>query len=91
MVGFPGEKRRHFDNLLAFVSATRFDRMGAFAFHPEEGTEAEKMEGRVSDQVKQKRLKKLMALQEEISAERQEKFVGRVLDVLVERVYREAS
>jgi ribosomal protein S12 methylthiotransferase len=91
MVGFPGEKKRHFDNLLAFVSATRFDRIGAFAFYPEEGTEAEKMEGRVSDSVKQKRLKKLMVLQEEISAERQEMFVGRVMDVLVERVDREAS
>ena len=91
MVGFPGEKKRHFDNLLAFISATHFDRMGAFAFYPEEGTEAEKMEGRVSDAVKQKRLKKLMSLQEDISAERQRMFVGKVMDVLVEKVDSEAS
>lgn len=91
MVGFPGEKKRHFDNLLAFISATHFDRMGAFAFYPEEGTEAEKMEGRVSDSVKQKRLKKLMSLQEDISAERQRMFVGKVMDVLVEKVDSEAS
>ena len=91
MVGFPGEKKRHFDNLLAFISATRFDRMGAFAFYPEEGTEAEKMEGQVSDAAKQKRLKKLMTLQEDISSERQRMFVGKVMDVLVEKVDSEAS
>jgi len=91
MVGFPGEKKAHFDNLLDFVSKTRFDRMGAFAFFPEEGTEAEKMDDQVPDTVKQKRLKKLMALQEEISMERQLLFEGRVMDVLVERIDREAS
>lgn len=91
MVGFPGEKKAHFDNLLDFVAKTRFDRMGAFAFFPEEGTEAEKMKARVSETVKQKRLKKLMALQEEISMERQLLFEGRVMDVLVERIDREAS
>ena len=91
MVGFPGEKKAHFDNLLDFVSKTRFDRMGAFAFFPEEGTEAEKMDDQVPDTVKQKRLKKLMTLQEEISMERQLLFEGRVMDVLVERIDREAS
>ncbi len=91
MVGFPGEKKTHFDNLLDFAARTRFDRMGAFAFFPEEGTEAEKMNGQVSEAVKQKRLKKLMVLQEEISLERQQLFEGRVMDVLVERIDREAS
>lgn len=90
MVGFPGEKKQHFDKLLDFVSKTRFDRMGAFTFFPEEGTEAEKMKGQVTETVKKKRLNKLMALQEEISMERQELFVGRVMDVLIERVDREA-
>ena len=91
MVGFPGEKKAHFDNLLDFVAKTRFDRMGSFVFFPEEGTEAEKMKGRVSEDVKQKRLKKLMELQEEISMERQLLFEGRVMDVFVERIDREAS
>ncbi len=91
MVGFPGEKKAHFDNLLDFVSKTRFDRMGAFAFFPEEGTEAEKMDEQVPETVKQKRLNKLMAIQEEISMERQLLFEGRIMDVLVERIDREAS
>jgi ribosomal protein S12 methylthiotransferase len=91
MVGFPGEKKQHFDNLLNFVSKIRFDRMGAFTFFPEEGTEAEKMKDQVSETIKNKRLKKLMLLQEEISMERQERFVNRVMDVLVDRVDKEAS
>ncbi|MEA4871205.1 MAG: 30S ribosomal protein S12 methylthiotransferase RimO [Synergistaceae bacterium] len=91
MVGFPGEKKAHFDNLLDFVSKTRFDRMGAFAFFPEEGTEAEKMDEQVPETVKQKRLNKLMVIQEEISMERQLLFEGRIMDVLVERIDREAS
>jgi len=49
------------------------------------------MNGQVSEAVKQKRLKKLMVLQEEISLERQQLFEGRVMDVLVERIDREAS
>lgn len=91
MVGFPGEKKVHFDNLLDFISMIRFDRMGAFSFFPEEGTEAGKMNNQVSASVKQKRLKKLMALQEKISMERQMLFEGRTMDVLVERIDRKAS
>lgn len=91
MVGFPGEKKAHFDNLLDFITRTRFDRMGAFTFFAEEGTEAEKMGDKVSEPVKQKRLRKLMALQEKISMERQMLFEGRTMDVLVEKIDREAS
>ncbi len=91
MVGFPGENKAHFDNLLDFVSKVRFDRMGAFKFFPEEGTEAQKMKGQVSETLKERRLKKLMLLQEEISMERQSLFEGKVMDVLVERVDRDGS
>ncbi|MDO5114721.1 MAG: 30S ribosomal protein S12 methylthiotransferase RimO [Synergistaceae bacterium] len=86
MVGFPGEKRRHFEELTDFVKEVRFDRMGAFSFYPEEGTEAAKMEGQLSERTKKKRLAELMRLQEEISFERQLRFEGRELKVLVERV-----
>ena len=62
MVGFRA-KRRHFDNLLAFVSATRFDRMGAFAFHPEEGLKQKRWRAGIrSGQAET--AQKLMALQE---------------------------
>ena len=86
MVGFPGEKKKHFDNLIDFVKEVRFDRMGAFTFYAEEGTPAECMAGQVSEVTKKKRLDTLMRVQEEISFERQRSFVGRELRVLVDRV-----
>lgn len=85
MVGFPGEKKKHFDNLIEFVKEVRFDRMGAFTFYPEEGTPAGCMSGQVPEAAKKKRFDTLMRLQEEISYERQCAFVGRELKVLVER------
>ena len=87
MVGFPGEKRRHFENLLSFIKEVRFDRMGAFTFFPEEGTKAAEMAGQVTQKTKDKRLEELMAVQEEISFERQQQFVGREMRVLVESVH----
>lgn len=89
MVGFPGEKKRHFDNLKNFVSEVRFDRMGAFTFFPEEGTVAAALEGQVPERTKNRRLGELMRLQEEISFERQRCFIDRELKVLVEKIERE--
>lgn len=91
MVGFPGERRAHFDKMLRFIENAQFDRMGAFTFYPEEGTPAYSMKGQVSDKVKTARLSELMALQERISYERQQLFVGKEMKVLVERVDREAG
>ena len=89
MVGFPGEKKKHFDKMLRFIENAKFDRMGAFTFFREEGTEAYAMEAQVPEAVKNRRLASLMALQEEISSERQQLFVGRELDVLIEKINRE--
>lgn len=89
MVGFPGEKKRHFDNLKNFVSEVRFDRMGAFTFFPEEGTVAAALEEQAPERTKNRRLGELMRLQEEISFERQRCFIGRELKVLVEKIERE--
>lgn len=86
MVGFPGEGKREFANLIDFVERVRFDRMGAFEFYAEEGTPAAAMAGQPAPAVKRRRLEKLMALQEDISAGRQQLFVGKTLDVLVERI-----
>lgn len=86
MVGFPGEKKANFDKMVGFVKKVKFDRMGAFTFFPEEGTPAYDMPGQVSDAVKNKRLEALMAVQEEISFGRQQLFVGRDMDVLIEHI-----
>ncbi len=89
MVGFPGEKKRHFDNLKNFVSEVRFDRMGAFTFFPEEGTVAAALEEQVPERTKNRRLGELMRLQEEITFGRQRCFIGSALKVLVENIERE--
>ncbi|MDO4988717.1 MAG: 30S ribosomal protein S12 methylthiotransferase RimO [Synergistes sp.] len=86
MVGFPGEKKKHFDNLVSFIREAKFDRMGAFTFFAEEGTKAAEMENKVSERTKLRRLDTLMTVQEEISLQRQEIFVGKRLKVLVEKV-----
>jgi ribosomal protein S12 methylthiotransferase len=85
MVGFPGETRRDFDGLLRFLDEARADRVGAFAFSPEEGTPAASMPRQVPRRTKMARLERLMAHQDGISLSRGELFVGSELDVLVDR------
>ncbi len=76
MVGFPGETEADFDALLSFIKETRFDRLGVFAFSPEEGTPAFSMPGQIDEQTKQDRLDRAMALQMEISAEKNREKLG---------------
>ena len=86
MVGFPGETDEDFQELMAFTRWARFDRMGAFAYSEEEGTySAEHYEDDVPEDVKQKRLDRLMRLQQNISAELEEEKVGRVMRVIIDR------
>ena len=84
IVGFPGETEDEFEELLDFVKETRFDRLGAFAFSPEENTPAAAMPGQIDEAVKQERLDRLMLLQQEISAEVMQARVGETGEVLVE-------
>lgn len=85
MVGFPGETDDDFEQLLEFVKTQRFDRMGAFAYSEEEDTYAAlHLEDDVPEEVKQKRLDRLMELQEEISQELNEEMVGKKVRLLVD-------
>ncbi|RME50082.1 MAG: 30S ribosomal protein S12 methylthiotransferase RimO [Deltaproteobacteria bacterium] len=84
IVGFPGETEAHFEELLRFVERQRFDRVGVFTYSPEEGTPAWKLPGRVSERIKARRRKQLMAAQARISAEKNRALLGRVVPVLVE-------
>jgi ribosomal protein S12 methylthiotransferase len=86
MVGFPGEDARAFAALSRFLERIRFDRVGAFTYWPEEGTRAAALPGQVPGATKTRRMNRLLALQDRISSERGERFVGRVLECLVERV-----
>ena len=86
MVGFPGEGEQEFEELMDFTREARFERMGAFAYSEEAGTwAAEHLSDDIPQEVKQDRLQRLMALQEDISMEIQEQKVGQTLCVMVDR------
>jgi ribosomal protein S12 methylthiotransferase len=89
LVGFPGETDEDFRALLAFLDEAQFDRMGAFAYSPQEGTRAFNYEDDVEESVKRDRLEEIVEVQRAISAERLGRFVGRDVDVLVERLEEE--
>ena len=84
IVGFPGETKAEFRELLEFVREVRFDRAGAFVYSPQEGTPAAAMGGQVSQRVRQRRHERLMRELAEIAAERNAEQVGRELTLLVE-------
>ena len=86
LVGFPGETDEDFRSLLAFLEEAQFDRLGAFAYSPQEGTRAMQYPDDVPDAVKRDRLEELLEVQRAISADRLARYVGREVRVLVDRV-----
>ena len=86
LVGFPGETDAEFRELLAFLEEAQFDRLGAFAYSPQDGTRAVAYPDDVPDGQKQDRLEELLEVQRAISAERLARFVGREASVLIDRV-----
>ncbi|MCS7337595.1 MAG: 30S ribosomal protein S12 methylthiotransferase RimO [Verrucomicrobiae bacterium] len=84
IVGFPGETREQFEELLGFVRAMRFERLGVFTYSREDGTRAASLPGHVPATVKRARADKLMRAQREIARQVAETYVGRVIKVLVE-------
>jgi len=86
LVGFPGETDEDFRELLEFLDEAQFDRLGAFAYSPQEGTRAVAYPDDVPDAVKRERLEELLEVQRAISAERLARFVGREAPVLVDGV-----
>jgi len=86
LVGFPGETDADFRELLAFLEEAQFDRLGGFAYSPQEGTRAVQYADDVPDAVKRERLEELLEVQRAISGDRLARFVAREVDVLVDRV-----
>ena len=84
IVGYPGETEEEFQTLLDFVQEIKFDHFGAFTFSFEPNTASEPLGDPISQQVKEERLERLMLLQQDISLARNQSFVGKTLDVLVE-------
>ena len=86
IVGFPGETEEQFEELCDFIKEMKFERAGVFAYSPEEGTPAYEMEDDVPEEVKQQRVDDIMAIQQNISLETNEKRVGTVEKVLIDRI-----
>lgn len=85
MVGFPGEGEKEFQELIDFVKEQRFERMGAFAYCEEEDTYgAKNFKDSIPEDIKNKRLNQLYALQEGISAELNAEKVGKVFEVVID-------
>ena len=91
ITGLPGETDADFRQLCDFVEELRFERMGVFTYSPEEDTPAAEMSGTVEPEVAAVRRDELMAIQQRISKEQQEAFIGQTLEVLVEGVSEETD
>jgi len=84
IVGYPGETEEEYQALLDFVQEIRFDRVGTFQFSFEPGTTSEPLGDPIPAEVKQERFERLMELQQGISLQVNQSYVGRTLDILVE-------
>lgn len=85
IVGFPGETEEHFESLMDFIAATRFERLGVFNYSQEDGSRAAKMENQIPAKIKNRRHREAMKLQQKIAAEMAGSMVGRTVRVLVEQ------
>ena len=84
IVGYPGETEEEFEDLYQFVKDVKFDRMGAFEYSREKGTYSDKLKGHLSEKVKRERRDRLMKLQQQISLENNEKYIGSTIKCIVE-------
>ncbi|MGA7750435.1 MAG: 30S ribosomal protein S12 methylthiotransferase RimO [Gallionella sp.] len=91
IVGFPGETKEEFEELLDFLEEAQLDRVGAFAYSPVDGAVANALPDHIPPEVQQERLARLMLQQEEISAERLKRKIGKTIIVLVDEVDEEGA
>ncbi len=84
ITGFPGESEEQFTELCEFVKETRFDRLGCFAYSPEEDTVAALMPDQIDEQTKVSRMENIMEMQMDIMREKNEEKIGTVTEVLIE-------
>lgn len=91
IVGFPGESEEDFQELLAGVKKGRFNHLGIFRYSDEDGTPAFRLKDKVSQETIDKRFDQLHEVQKVIAHELNQKFVGEVLDVVVEGKHEETD
>ncbi|GHU12443.1 hypothetical protein FACS1894185_6760 [Betaproteobacteria bacterium] len=86
ITGFPGETEAEFQELLDFLKAAQLDRVGAFAYSPVDGATANSLPDLPPEAEREDRRRRLMALQEDISAEKLAGKIGKEITVLVDAV-----
>jgi ribosomal protein S12 methylthiotransferase len=91
IVGFPGEKKKHFEELVEFVERIKFDKLGAFPYSPEEETPAYDFKGQLSSKLKPQRLDQLMLAQQKIVFEENQSKIGKTLTVLIDAKSEESN
>lgn len=84
ITGFPSETEEEFKNMVDFVDSMEFDRLGVFPYSAEEGTKAAEMDGQITEEVKESRRDEIMALQQEISADKAASRIDDEMSVLIE-------
>ncbi|MBO5211331.1 MAG: 30S ribosomal protein S12 methylthiotransferase RimO [Clostridia bacterium] len=84
ITGFPGETEEQFEELCEFVKETRFDRLGCFAYSPEEDTIAAEMPNQIDEQTKVSRAENIMEMQMDIMREKNEEKIETVIEVIIE-------
>ncbi len=84
IVGFPGETEEDFELLMDFIAEARLDRVGCFTYSEVPGAEANALPGAVPEEVKEERRARLMALQQQISLEKNQARIGQTLEVIVD-------
>lgn len=86
ITGFPGETEEEHEEMKEFIRQMKFERLGVFAYSPEEGTKAAQMEDQIEEEEKQRRREELMLLQQEIAAQRMEEQISRECEVIIEGI-----
>lgn len=84
IVGYPGETEQQYNELLDFIKTVKFDALGCFAFWPEAGTKAAELKGKIPQNIKDKRVEKLMLAQQKIVFTKNNSLEGRIIECLVD-------
>ncbi|MEL5848481.1 MAG: 30S ribosomal protein S12 methylthiotransferase RimO [Candidatus Igneacidithiobacillus chanchocoensis] len=87
IVGFPGETEAEFSELLDFIRSAELDRVGCFAYSPVEGASANALPGALPEAVREERRERFMAVQQEVSATRLRRWLGRRREILLDEVH----
>jgi ribosomal protein S12 methylthiotransferase len=91
IVGFPGETEEDIKDLESFVADGHFESVGVFTYSPEQGTDAYSMDDQISEKEKRSRRDRVMLAQQKVRVARNQEYIGKRLEVLVEGPHEETD